>query len=209
MTRKTALALGPGLSLNPETVRLVQQVVRKTPLPAVIDADGLGAFVGKPEIFRKKQKELILTPHPGEMARLAGISVEEVQKERLEVARGFARDYEVILVLKGSRTVIADPGGEIFINPTGNPGMASGGTGDVLTGMIGGFLAQGLPPLEAAKLGVYLHGLAGDYAAFQKGERGIAATDLVELAPAVLNALASGRGEIGNFSFPMGWEICY
>ena len=208
-SRKTALALGPGLSLNPETVRLVQQVVRKTPLPAVIDADGLGAFVGKPEIFRKKQKELILTPHPGEMARLAGISVEEVQKERLEVARGFARDYEVILVLKGSRTVIADPGGEIFINPTGNPGMASGGTGDVLTGMIGGFLAQGLPPLEAAKLGVYLHGLAGDYAAFQKGERGIAATDLVELAPAVLNALASGRGEIGNFSFPMGWEICY
>ena len=208
-SRKTALALGPGLSLNLETVRLVQQVVRKSPLPAVIDADGLSALVGKPEILRKNQKELILTPHPGEMARLAGISIEEVQKDRIEVARGFAKEYGVILVLKGSRSLIASPGGEVFINPTGNPGMASGGTGDVLTGMIGGLLAQGLPALEAAKLGVYLHGLAGDYAAFLKGERGIAATDLVELAPVVLNALASGRGEIGNFSFPMRCEIWY
>ena len=208
-SRKTALALGPGLSLNLETVRLVQQVVRKSPLPAVIDADGLSALAGKPEILRKNQKELILTPHPGEMARLAGISIEEVQKDRIEVARGFAKEYGVILVLKGSRSLIASPGGEVFINPTGNPGMASGGTGDVLTGMIGGLLAQGLPALEAAKLGVYLHGLAGDYAAFLKGERGIAATDLVELAPVVLNALASGRGEIGNFSFPMRCEIWY
>jgi NAD(P)H-hydrate epimerase len=208
-SRKTALALGPGLSLNSETVRLVQQVVRKSPLPAVIDADGLSALAGKPEILRKNQKELILTPHPGEMARLAGISIEEVQKDRIEVARGFAKEYGVILVLKGSRSLIASPGGEVFINPTGNPGMASGGTGDVLTGMIGGLLAQGLPALEAAKQGVYLHGLAGDYAAFLKGERGIAATDLVELAPVVLNALASGRGEIGNFSFPMRCEIWY
>ena len=208
-SRKTALALGPGLSLNLETVRLVQQVVRKSPLPAVIDADGLSALAGKPEILRKNQKELILTPHPGEMARLAGISIEEVQKDRIQVARGFAKEYGVILVLKGSRSLIASPGGEVFINPTGNPGMASGGTGDVLTGMIGGLLAQGLPALEAAKLGVYLHGLAGDYAAFLKGERGIAATDLVELAPGVLNALASGRGEIGNFSFPMRCEIWY
>jgi hydroxyethylthiazole kinase-like uncharacterized protein yjeF len=208
-SRKTALAVGPGLSLNSETIRLVQQLIRKSPLPMVIDADGLSALAGKLEILRKTQKELILTPHPGEMARLARKSTEEIQRDRLEVARGFAKEYGVILVLKGSRTLVASPGGEVFINPTGNPGMASGGMGDVLTGMIGGFLAQGLPALEAAKLGVYLHGLAGDYAAFLKGERGIAATDLAELAPRALNALASGRGEIGTFSFPMRCEICY
>jgi NAD(P)H-hydrate epimerase len=207
--RKTALALGPGLSLGSETARLVLQIVRKTSLPAVVDADGLSAIAGKAEPLRKKQKNLVLTPHPGEMARLAGLSVEEVQKDRIEVARDFAGRNEVVLVLKGSRTVIAGPGGEVFINPTGNPGMASGGTGDVLTGMIGGFLAQGFPPLEAAKLGVYLHGLTGDYAAFLKGERGIAAMDLAELAPPVLNALASGRGAVGNFSFPLRWEVCY
>jgi len=208
-SRKTALAIGPGLSLNSETIRLVQQLVRKSPLPAVMDADGLSALAGKLEILRKNQKELILTPHPGEMSRLAGISIEEIQRDRFGVARGFAKEYGVILVLKGSRTLVASPGGEVFINPTGNPGMASGGMGDVLTGMIGGFLAQGLPALEAAKLGVYLHGLAGDYAVFLKGERGIAATDLAELTPKALNALASGRGEIGNFSFPMRCEIWY
>lgn len=208
-SRKTTLAIGPGLSLNTETTRLVQQLIRKCPLPAVIDADGLSALAGKTEILRKSQKELILTPHPGEMARLAGSSIEDVQKNRIEVARGFAEEYGVVLVLKGSRSLVASPGGEIFINPTGNPGMASGGVGDVLTGMIAGLMAQGFPVLEAAKLGVYLHGLAGDYTAFLKGERGIAATDLVELAPTVLNALASGRGEIGGFSFPTRCEICY
>ncbi len=208
-SRKTALALGPGLSLNPETVRLVQQVVKKSPLPMVIDADGLSALAGKSELLRKSQKELILTPHPGEMARLTGISIEEVQRDRIEAARGFATKQGVILVLKGNRSLVASPAGEVFINPTGNPGMASGGMGDVLTGMIGGFLAQGIPALEAAKLGVYLHGLAGDYAVFLKGERGIAATDLVDLAPTALNALASGRGEIGNYSFPIRHEIWY
>ena len=208
-SRKTALAIGPGLSLNSETLRLVQQLVRKSTLPMVIDADGLSALAGKPEILRKNQKELVLTPHPGEMARLAGKSIEEIQKDRIEVARGFAKEHGAILVLKGNRSLIASPGGEVFINPTGNPGMASGGMGDVLTGMIGGFLAQGLSALEAAKMGVYLHGLAGDYAAFLKGERGIAATDLVEVAPTVLNALASGRGEIEKFSFPMRCEIWY
>ena len=208
-SRKTALAIGPGLSLNSETTRLVQQLVRKSPLPAVIDADGISALAGKTEILRKSQKDLLLTPHPGEMARLAGSSIEDVQMDRIEVTRGFAKEYGVILILKGSRSLVASPGGEVYFNPTGNPGMASGGMGDVLTGMIGGLLAQGLPALEAAKLGVYLHGLAGDYAAFLKGERGIAATDLVELAPTVLNALASGRGEIGDFSFPLLCEICY
>jgi NAD(P)H-hydrate epimerase len=208
-SRKTALAIGPGLSLNSETIRLVQQLVRKSPLPAVLDADALSALAAKMETLRKSRKALVLTPHPGEMARLAETSIEEVQKNRIEMARGFAKEYEVILVLKGNRSLIASPEGEVFINPTGNPGMASGGMGDVLTGMIAGFLAQGLPPLEAAKLGVYLHGLTGDYAAFLKGERGIAATDVVELTPKVLNALASGRGGIGEFLFPIRCEICY
>jgi hydroxyethylthiazole kinase-like uncharacterized protein yjeF len=152
---------------------------------------------------------LVLTPHPGEMARLLGTSVDEVQKDRIEVARKFAKDQGVILVLKGSRSLVAGPGGDVFINPTGNPGMASGGMGDVLTGMIGGFLAQGIPALEAAKLSVYLHGLAGDYAAFVRGERGIAATDVIDHTPSVLKALAAGNGEVGNFSFPFRQKIWY
>jgi ADP-dependent NAD(P)H-hydrate dehydratase / NAD(P)H-hydrate epimerase len=208
-SRKTALAIGPGLSLNPETLRLVRQVVGKSNLPAVIDADGLSALTGKVDILRKKKAERILTPHPGEMARLLGISVEAVQKDRIEAARKFARNYGVILVLKGSRSLVAAPGGDVFINPTGNPGMATGGMGDVLTGMIAGFLAQGILPLEAAKLGVYLHGLSGDYAAFRRGERGMAASDLIDHAPIILNALASGNGQAGEFSFPMRHKIWY
>ena len=121
----------------------------------------------------------------------------------------FAQKYGITLVLKGARSLVASPAGDVFINPTGNPGMASGGMGDVLTGMIGGFLAQGLPSLEAAKLGVYLHGLVGDYVAHRKGERGIAATDLIEETPQVLRALASGEGRVGDFSFPLRTEIWY
>jgi NAD(P)H-hydrate epimerase len=208
-SRKTAMAIGPGLSLNPETIRLVQQIVRKNALPAVIDADGLTAVAGKIDILRKNRAEMVLTPHPGEMARLLGTTVDEVQKDRIEVARKFAKDHGVILVLKGSRSLVAGPGGDVFINPTGNPGMASGGMGDVLTGMIGGFLAQGILPLEAAKLSVYLHGLAGDYAVFVRGERGIAATDVIDHMPSVLKALAAGNGEVGNFSFPFRQKIWY
>ncbi len=207
--RKTALAIGPGISLEPETSRLVQQIIRKGTLPGVIDADGLSALSGRLDILRRNRTELILTPHPGEMARLLGISIDELQKDRIEVARKFATDYGVILVLKGSRSLVADPEGNVFINPTGNPGMASGGMGDVLTGMIGGFLAQGLPPLEAAKLGVYLHGLAGDYLAFLLGERGITGTDIIAEAPKLLKALANGTGQVGNFSFPFQTRIWY
>jgi len=209
LSRKTALALGPGLSLNAETARLVQQIIRKSSLPVVIDADGLSAFGERTDLLRRNRAELILTPHPGEMARLLGTSVDEVQKDRIEVARKFAKENGVILVLKGSRSLVASPDGDLFINPTGNPGMASGGMGDVLTGMIGGFLAQGIPPLEAAKMGVYLHGLAGDYVAFLLGERGIAATDLIAETPKLLNALAAGTGRVDNFSFPLRTGIWY
>jgi ADP-dependent NAD(P)H-hydrate dehydratase / NAD(P)H-hydrate epimerase len=208
-SHKTALAIGPGLSLNPETIRLVHQVVRRNTLPTVIDADGLSAVAGKIDILEKKKAEIILTPHPGEMARLLGMKTDEVQKDRIETSRKFAREHEIILVLKGSRTLVADHGGDVFINPTGNPGMASGGMGDVLTGMIAGFLAQGIPPLEAAKMGVYLHGLAGDYAAFLKGERGMAAGDVIDHVPLVLRALGSGKGLAGDFSFPFRQNIWY
>lgn len=205
--RKSALAIGPGLSTNAETGRLVQKLIRSTDLPCVIDADGLNALAGKLDSLRKGSNHFILTPHPGEMARMLGTSVQEVENDRMETARGFAQRYGVTLVLKGARSLVASQGGDVFINPTGNPGMASGGMGDVLTGMIGGFLAQGLPPLDAAKMGVFLHGLTGDYVARRKGERGLAAMDLVEETPRVLNALASGEGKMGDFSFPLRTEI--
>jgi hydroxyethylthiazole kinase-like uncharacterized protein yjeF len=208
-SRMNALAIGPGLSLNPETARLVQRMIRNTELPAVVDADGLSALAGKMAAIRKGRRALILTPHPGEMARLLQTSVPEVQKNRIQVARNFAEENELVLVLKGAGTLVASPEGNIFINPTGNPGMASGGMGDVLTGMIGGFLAQGFLPLEAAKLGVYLHGLVGDFLASRKGERGMAATDLLAETPRVLNALAAGSARIDHFSFPLRMEVSY
>ncbi|KPK89254.1 MAG: hypothetical protein AMJ94_12685, partial [Deltaproteobacteria bacterium SM23_61] len=207
--RKTALAIGPGLSMNGETVKLVHKLVRSITLPAVIDADGLSALAGRLDLLRKPQKDLILTPHPGEMARLTDRSIGEIQKDRISASRDFAHKYGVTLVLKGARSVVASPQGEVFINPTGNPGMASGGTGDILTGMIGGFLAQGFPALEAAKLGVFLHGLAGDFVAHRKGSRGIAAMDLAEEAPQLLRALAAGEGRVEDFFFPFRTEICY
>lgn len=206
---KSALAIGPGLSIHPETSRLVQGVIRSANLPMVIDADGLNPFMGKLDLFRKSRRDLILTPHPGEMARILETSVREVQQSRVQTARQFAKKYGVILVLKGARSLIASPSGDVFINPTGNPGMASGGMGDVLTGMIGGFLAQGLPSLEAARLGVYLHGLVGDYVAHRSGERGMAAMDLVEETPRVLRSLSSGEGKVGDFLFPLRTEIYY
>lgn len=198
---KTALALGPGISLHPETRKAVSQIVAMTDLPTVIDADGLTALANDMELLPKKDGKIILTPHPGEMARLMGGTVGEIQRNRIEVARRFAQEHKVILVLKGACTIVASPQGQIFINPTGNPAMASGGMGDALTGMIGGFLAQGYPPLEAAQLGVYLHGLAGDFSTFQKGERGIIATDLIDATPRVLQALSTGAEQLDGFQF--------
>ena len=206
-SRKNALAIGPGLSLNPETAQLIRRIVCGAQLPVVVDADGLSAFTGQMDLVGKKGASLIFTPHPGEMARLLGITVQEVQQNRIEVARKFARETGMILVLKGARSLVASPEGDVFINPTGNPGMASGGMGDVLTGMVGGFLAQGFPPLEAAKLGVYLHGLVGDFVAHKKGERGMSATDLIEETPRILRALADGNSQTDDFLFPLPVEM--
>jgi hydroxyethylthiazole kinase-like uncharacterized protein yjeF len=146
----------------------------------VIDADGLNALVGFMDILKRAKASLILTPHPGEMGRLLGISSSDVQRDRISLASAFARKHRVTVVLKGAATVVATPHGWVFVNSTGNPGMASGGTGDALTGMIGSLLAQGYSASQAACLGVYLHGRAGDLAAAEKGEASMIAGDLIE-----------------------------
>ncbi len=180
----TVLAIGPGISRVPETSKLVRALVKKQNLPVVLDADGLNAFAGHASELNGKGRSLIITPHPGEMARLLGSTVAAVQRDRLNVARTFARKHQVIVVLKGHRTLIADSGGEVWVNTTGNPGMATGGTGDILTGMVAGLVAQNPKRiLEAVIAAVYLHGLAGDVAREQMGEHSLVATDLIRALP--------------------------
>jgi len=185
---KTVLAIGPGLGQSPETIKFTCGLLSATKIPAVIDADALNILAAKPVLLAKlaKGRTLVLTPHPGEMARLAGITVAEVQANRLEVACGFAQRTGVTLVLKGARTLIAHPDGRVAVNTTGNPGMAKGGSGDLLTGLIAGLLAQ--YPAEAAQAveaAVYLHGLAADLAVRRDDEHTLLATDsLPQLAQA-------------------------
>jgi hydroxyethylthiazole kinase-like uncharacterized protein yjeF len=193
LSGKSALALGPGLGTHPETQELVRLLTRRVTIPMVIDADGVNALAGDPGALKDAAGPRLLTPHPGEMARFLGRPVKEVQAARLDLARDVAAEYGAVVVLKGAQTVVADPQGNISLNPTGNPALASGGTGDVLTGLIGGFLAQGLNPWDGARLGVYLHGLAADYLAEDWGPRGLIAGDLLTCFPAVLEDFARGR----------------
>ncbi|MFB0508637.1 MAG: NAD(P)H-hydrate dehydratase [Thermodesulfobacteriota bacterium] len=188
-----ALVIGPGISTADETGQLVRKLVKALRLPMVIDADALTALSAEPEILKDIESPIILTPHPGEMARLTGLSSKAIQEDRIEISRNFAMEYGVYLVLKGSRTIIAQPGGDIHINPSGNPGMASGGTGDVLTGMMGGLVCQGCPPASAAIAATYVHGLAGDLAADERGEMALIATDLLEKIPHVLREMNKGK----------------
>lgn len=181
---KSALALGPGLGQADETFALVRRLVRESPLPLVLDADGLNAIVEHLAVLRERPPgSAVLTPHPGEMARLTGRTVAEVEADRVGVARAFARRHRVVLVLKGARTVTALPDGRVRLNGSGNPGLASGGMGDVLTGLIGGLLAQGLSPAAAAVLGVYLHGRAADRLQQTLGNAGMIAGDLLRELP--------------------------
>ena len=180
---KQAVVLGPGISTHDETLRFVIEFVRQCRAPLVIDADGLNTIAINPGIIALAQEPVVLTPHPGEMARLAGISIEHVQRDRPAAATQLAARQKCIVVLKGHDTVIAGPGGEYAINPTGNAGMASGGTGDVLAGMIGGLMAQGLTPWAAACAGTYVHGLAGDIAAQDLSQRGMIARDVLHAVP--------------------------
>jgi NAD(P)H-hydrate epimerase len=180
---KTVLAIGPGIGNVPETAELVRTVVNRRRLPVVLDADGLNAFAGRMDAFRSggDLAEAVLTPHPGEMSRLVGLGTAEIQAHRVERAREFAQKHKVNLVLKGFRTLTAAPDGKVWVNPTGNPGMATGGTGDVLTGMIAGLVAQyrNRPISEVAAAAVYLHGLAGDVAAKEMGQAPLIAGDLI------------------------------
>lgn len=181
---KTAIAIGPGLSTHPETVELVQALTKQLDRPAVLDADALNALAGRASILTACKTPPILTPHPGEMARLeTDATPQSVNADRIGTAARFARERGVFIVLKGARTVVARPDGTAAICPTGNPGMATAGTGDVLTGMIVGLLAQGLSPWEAACAATYLHGAAGDLASAEKGLAGLIAGDLIEQIP--------------------------
>lgn len=185
---KAVLALGPGLGQEPATVAAIRRIVLDCPLPLVLDADGLNAFAGHAGDLAVRRTETVLTPHPGELGRLLGVSTAQIQEDRVAAARGAAEETGAIVVLKGHLSLIAS-GTAVFVNPTGNPGMATGGSGDVLTGLIAGLLAQGLDALDATVLAVYLHGLAGDLAAGRLGEIALAAGDLIEVLPAAFAAL--------------------
>jgi len=182
---KTVVAVGPGLGVHPETVQTVRWIAERLEQPLVIDADGLNALAGTP--FRGRPG-IVLTPHPGEMARLTGTSTKDVMADRVAVARSFATGRGVILVLKGQRTLIATPAGRVWINPTGTPAMGTGGTGDILTGMIAGLIAQHPDRIEQAVLAaVWLHGRAGELGARELGEQVLVATDLLKFLPAAID----------------------
>lgn len=179
------LAIGPGLSTNPETRDVVLSVLPKWSGPTVVDADALNHVATMPSILHRCDRQVVLTPHPGEFSRLTGLTVAEIQKDRAGIAARFAKEYGVITVLKGHGTVVTD-GRSLYTNRTGNPGMATAGSGDVLTGAIAALLAQGLAPFDAARLGVYLHGLGGDLAAKELGEISVTAEDILERIPAAI-----------------------
>ena len=196
---KSVLAMGPGLSQHPDTVALVHQLVRenreqKLGRRMVIDADGLNALSQAPEVISLLDSEAVLTPHPGEMSRLTSTSVPNLEADRIGTAQQFAGEYNLTLVFKGAPTVTGLPNGDVWINSTGNSGMATGGMGDVLTGMIAGLMAQGRSSETAAVLGVYIHGLAGDIAADALGMHGLIASDVLKAVPKTISSLLQQNG---------------
>jgi len=183
------IVIGPGLTREKSTQILVRSVYSKIKKPMVVDADALNALAG--HFKHKGTWQAIFTPHPGEMSRLTGVSINRIQANRKKAALEFAKSRKVVLVLKGHNTVVAEPGGKTYINSTGNAGMATAGSGDVLTGMIAAFLAQGLNAFESAKYAVYLHGLAGDIAAKKKTQIGLIASDIIENIPGAIKMSSS------------------
>ncbi len=188
---KTVLALGPGMGQSPEAGRFVRGLLEDLDLPVVIDADGLNNLVDHLDILSLRRADTILTPHPGEMSRLMGISTKDVQADRIQAAKSFATKHGVFLVLKGARSIVAAPDGRTWINITGNPGMATAGSGDVLTGVIAGLIAQGYKTLDSLLAGTYVHGFAGDIALDKKTEKGMIASDIVEEMPEAIRSLES------------------
>lgn len=183
------LAIGPGLSRHPGTQRFVRKVVTTSPKPLVIDADALNALAGHLDILRKTGTLKILTPHPGEMSRLLGVSREHIEQNRRRAAAAFARKYSCVLLLKGHRTVVAATGKRVYVNKTGNAGMATAGSGDVLTGMLAALVGQGLSGFEAARFGAWWHGKAGDLAARKKTRPAMIASDIIDEMPNALKLI--------------------
>ncbi len=186
---KDALMMGPGISAHPETAEMMLDMLPEIKVPAVIDADGLNIIAERPEVLKSLTQPAVLTPHPGEFARLCGESTRNVVREKLSLVPEFAREFNVYLVLKGHRTLTACPDGRIFVNPTGNPGMATGGSGDVLSGMLGSMIMQGPDFLKSVLAAVYVHGLSGDLAAERYGERGLVAGNIITLLPAAVKEI--------------------
>lgn len=191
--KSDVMAIGPGVTTNQETQKLIRKVISSTNLPMVIDADGLNNITVSDllKISKQRRSKIVLTPHPGEFERLFGVPSKTVNNNRIEIAREWAKKLSLIIVLKGAPTVISTPDGHTYINPTGNSGLAKGGSGDVLTGMIAGFIAQGASPIKAACLGVYLHGYAADLAVKTKTEYSLVATDLIKFLPKAIKNIIS------------------
>jgi hydroxyethylthiazole kinase-like uncharacterized protein yjeF len=185
-----AAAVGPGLTSDPVTSELVRSFVQRSPVPFVLDADGLNAFVGRPAALADRRSDAVLTPHAGEFGRLTGLSPEEVAEDRVGHVRKAAAEFRCTVLLKGSRTIVAEADGRATVNPTGGPYLASGGTGDVLTGVIAALMARGLRSPEAAMAGAFVHGLAGRMAAGEIGE-GVVASDLLPRLPRAIGLLES------------------
>ena len=203
---RRCLAIGPGLGTDASTGRLVSRLVETSPVPLVIDADGLNLIAADTTVLARRRAPIVLTPHPGEMARLSGHTTAEIQSDRVGHARAFAERHHVHLVLKGAATVVASPDGTVFVNPTGNAGMAAGGMGDVLTGIIAGLITQGAAVGLAARAGVYLHGAAADRLAEQKAAVGYLATEVMHAIPETVWCL---RGETAGHALPLSDVLCY
>lgn len=196
------VGLGPGLTTHADTVTLVRRLVPRITVPLVLDADGLNAFAGQAERLRDHRGPLVITPHPGEMARLLGRETGEIQHDRLGTARDAAKRCGAVALLKGARTIVASPEGRAIVIPTGNPGMATGGMGDVLTGAVAALIGGGLPPFEATACAAYLHGLAGDLAAARRGEFGLLAREVADAIPRAMARVRSGAVDNGIVPIP-------
>jgi len=199
---KTVAGMGPGLTTHPDVVALLHRVLPRLDLPVVLDADALNAFVGDARRLREVPGPLVITPHPGEMARLLGRTIAEIQADRPAAARDAARVVGGVVILKGARTVVASPDGRVLIIPTGNAAMATGGVGDVLTGAVAALMGERVPPLEAAACAAYLHGLAGDLAASARGELGLLAHEVADEIPRALARVRAGEVDDGVTAVP-------
>ncbi|MGM0595424.1 MAG: NAD(P)H-hydrate dehydratase [Myxococcota bacterium] len=198
MANKKVMAIGPGIPNNEIMLGILEKIIKNSEIPLVLDADALNLISRNPQILKNSKVPILITPHPGEFSRLFDQPVAQIQKRRIETALEFARKYKVFVLLKGARSIIASPQGEIAVNPTGNNGMASGGTGDVLTGITASFISQGVDPFTAAGIGAFLHGRAGDLAAREKGKFSLKATDLIQYLPVSFYSLNSEN--LHNFS---------